>query len=183
MLRNTLVSLGVVLWSFSSFAAEEKSEFRMAVVDFQAALNGVEEGKSAKSKLKKEFEAKQKDLEKRKAELEKLQKEIEGFQQKAQSGLLKPEMIEKGRKKEEEFRKKLEAYTKMVQESQQNISEKEMSATQGILSRLRDLVVEVGRKEGYSLVLEKNESGLLYAASYTDLTEKLIQQYNKKYKN
>lgn len=162
--------------------ADSSSNFSMAVVDFQQALNGVEEGKAAKEKLKKEFEGKQKDIEKRKADLEKRQKTLEEYQGKAASGLLKPEKMEEGRKLEAEFRKKFEEYTKLVQDSQKNISQKEMDATRGILQKLRDMVVEIGRKEGFSMVLEKNESGLLYAASYTDLTEKLIQNYNKKYK-
>lgn len=170
------------LLSFKSLEAAS-SEFKMAVVDFQQALNGVEEGRKAKAQLKTEFEAKQKDIDKRKKELEELQTKIEQFQQKASSGLLKPEAMEEGRKMEMDFRKKLEAYTNLVQESQKDISQKEMEATRGILNRLRDLVVELGRKEGFSMVLEKNESGLLYAASYTDLTEKLIQEYNKKFKS
>lgn len=162
--------------------AAKEGEFKLAVVDFQQALNGVEEGKTAKDKLKKEFESKQKEIESRKAEIEALQKKLEDYQTKAASGLLKPEAMEDGRKMELEFRKKFEDYTKMVQASQQSISTKEQEATRGILQRLRDLVVEMGRSEGYAMVLEKNESGLLYAAGYTDLTEKLIQTYNKKYK-
>lgn len=177
-----LMSLSFLRSELQAAKADEKAEFRMGVVDFQQALNGVEEGKKAKAKLKKEFEGKQKDIEKRKADLEKRQKVLEDYQGKAASGLLKPEKMEEGRKLEAEFRKKFEEYTKLVQDSQKNISQKEMDATRGILQKLRDMVVDLGRKEGFSMVLEKNESGLLYAASYTDLTEKLIQTYNKKYK-
>jgi outer membrane protein len=172
-----------MLGTFRSDAQENSgSGMRMAVVDFQQALNGVEEGRAAKEQLKKEFEAKQKDIEKRKTELENLQKRIEGFQQRATSGLLKPEAIEEGRKLELEFRTKLETYTNLVQDSQREISQKEMEVTRGILNRIRDLVVEIGRQEGFSLVFEKNESGLLYASSYTDLTERVIQEFNKKTK-
>lgn len=178
---RVLVLMFVTCLAFGSLNAAP-TDFKMGVVDFQQALNGVEEGQAAKAKLKTEFEAKQKDIEKRKKELEGLQGKLEEFQQKAASGLLKPEAVDEGRKMEIDFRKKLEAYTNIVQESQKEISQKEMEATRGILNRLRDMVVDLGRKEGFSMVLEKNESGLLYAATYTDLTEKLIQEYNKKFK-
>lgn len=155
---------------------------RLAVVDFQQALNGVEEGRVAKDRLKKEYESRQKEIEKLKANVEALQDKLEGFQQKAASGLLKPESMEEGRKLEMEFRTKLEAYTNLIQNSQKEISQKEMEVTSGILNRLRELVIDIGRQDGFSMVLEKNESGLLYAASYTDLTERLIQEFNKKNK-
>lgn len=155
---------------------------RLAVVDFQQALNGVEEGRMVKARLKKDYESRQKEIEKIKANVEALQNKLEGFQQKAASGLLKPESMEEGRKLEMEFRTKLEAYTNLIQDSQKEFSQKEMEATRGIINRLRDLVIEIGRKDGFSLVLEKNESGLLYASSYTDLTERLIQEFNKKNK-
>jgi len=173
-----LLSLCLSLGTFQLKAADMK----LGIVDFQQALNSVEEGKTAKDKLKKEFEGKQKEIEKQKAELEKLQIDIEGMQKKAASGLLKPEAMEGLGTKEKEFRGKYENYLTLVQNHQKDISQKEMEATRGILTRLRDIVVELGRQDGYSMVLEKNESGLLYASNYTDLTEKLIQEYNKKYK-
>ena len=155
---------------------------RLAVVDFQQALNGVEEGRAAKDRLKKEYDARQKEIEKSKASVEALQDKLEGFQQKAASGLLKPESMEEGRKLEMEFRTKLEAYTNLIQNTQKEFTQKEMDATRGIINRLRDLVIDIGRKDGFNLVLEKNESGLLYASSYTYLTERLIQEFNKKNK-
>jgi len=159
---------------------------KLALVDFQKALNSVEEGKSAKAKLKKEFDSKQKDLDARKDRLDKLQTEIEGLQKQIQSGLVKQEqqagIMEKGRKLETDFRKQLEEFTELGKKHQQELGEKEMKATQEILGRLRSIVQDMGRTEGYSLVLEQNASGLVYASSYTDLTERLIQKYNSQYK-
>jgi len=172
-----------VMFFYSSLSFAKTEDFKLAVADFQQALNSVEEGKTAKTKLKEEFKVKQKNIDKRKKELASLQKQVEEFHTKAASGLLKPAAMDKGHKLEQKFQKKLQKYTAMVKSFQDEISKKEMKATQGILDRLRNLVVDLGRKEGYSMVLEKNESGLLYAASYTDLTEKLIQEYNKKYKS
>jgi len=184
----TILVLGAA--SSAIYAADAPSAsaagFKLAVIDFQKALNSVEEGKAAKAKLKSEFESKQKELDRRKTNLDKLQTDLEGMQKQMQSGLLKPEqtsqIAEQGRKKEMEFRKQLEEFTEMGKKHQQDISEKEMKATQEILARLKTIVQDLGRTENFTLVLEQNASGLVYASSYTDLTEKLIQKYNQQYK-
>jgi len=184
-----IFGLALVVAKLSALSAADSTAaggLKLAVVDFQKALNSVEEGKSAKAKLKKEFEDKQKDLDARKVKLDKLQTEIEGLQKQMQSGLLKPEqqapIMEKGRKLETDFRKQLEEFTDLGKKHQQEIGEKEMKATQEILGRLKQIVQDIGRQEAFNLVLEQNASGLVYASSYTDVTEKLIQKYNSQYK-
>lgn len=174
--------LAALLVPALAFGQNKPGEFRLGVVDFQKALNSVEEGKSAKEKLKKEFEEKQKEIEGRKTKLDKLQGEIQELQKQAQSGIVKPEVMEKGRKLEGDFQKQFEEYTKVVQQHQRDITDKEQKATSDILAKLRDLVVELGRTGGFTMVLEANESGLLYASAPTDLTEQLIQKYNGAHK-
>jgi outer membrane protein len=175
-----------VLLSAGLVWAADSAGFRLAVVDFQKAINSIEEGKAVKAKLQKEADERKKDLSSRQSKLEKMQKELEDLQKQAQSGLLKPEQtastMEKGRKLEADFRKDLEAFTQLQMKSEQEFREKESKALQGMIPKLKDLVQEIGRTEGFTLVMESNESGLFYAASYTDITEKLIQRYNSKYK-
>ena len=38
---------------------------------------------------------------------------------------------------------------------------------------------KIGKKEGYTLILEKSSSGVVYAPSTIDLTDKVILQYNE----
>lgn len=180
---KTLALAAMMVPALAFGQAKPAAEFRLGVVDFQKALNSVDEGKNAKEKLKKEFEEKQKDIEGRKTKLDKLQTEIGELQKQAQSGIVKPEVMEKGRKLEGDFQKQFEEYSKLVQQHQKDISEKEAKATSDILGKLRDLVVEIGRAGGYTMVLEANESGLLYASAPTDLTEQLIQKYNTTHKS
>lgn len=163
-------------------SALSAAEFRLGVVDFQRALNSVEEGKSAKAKLQKEFEAKQKDMDARKEKLEKLRAELEDLQNKMRSNLLNEAEQKRGRKVEEDFQKQLREWTELAQKHQKEIAEKETGATQEILRKLRAVMDDLGRSGNFTMVLEKNESGLVYASEVTDLTEKLIQKYNSLYK-
>ena len=43
-----------------------------------------------------------------------------------------------------------------------------------------DLIEEIGKKEGYLLIVEKREAGVMYSPSAIDITDKLIPQYNEK---
>jgi len=177
-LQFLVLSLGLV-FSGKVHADVPSSSLKLGVVDLQRALNSVEEGKSARDKFKKDLDASQKEIDKRKAELEKLRKELEDYQTKAQSGLLKPEALEQARKKQGDFQKKVEDYTSWVDKTQGDLAKKEQDATQGILARLKPMVDDVGRKEAFTMIFERNQSGLIYASSYTDVTEKVIQEFNK----
>ena len=43
------------------------------------------------------------------------------------------------------------------------------------------LVEEVGKKEGFLLIIEKREAGVMYSPSTIDISDKIIQLYNQQY--
>lgn len=182
-MKHSTQFVGLILaFLMITFSAQAAESAKMAVVDFQKALNSVEEGKAFVAELQKEAAKKEKELGQREQEIQKLQAELEDLQAKAASGLLKPEAMDSARKKQTEYQTKLEAFFQMRQQSGQEFAAKEQERRIQMLQRMREIVEEFGRKEGFSLVLERNESGLIYANQLTDLTERLIQSYNKKYK-
>lgn len=72
---NTLALFPLVLASLFASGAAVAAKAKYAVVDMQAVILNVEEGKAARSKLETEIKAKEKELLKRKDELDKLNKE------------------------------------------------------------------------------------------------------------
>jgi outer membrane protein len=182
-LKVFTLTLGLVFTAGYVFAAAET--FKLGVVDFQRALNGVDEGKTAKAKLQTEFESKKAELEKRKGKLDKLQADIADLQKKIPAGnpqMASPELLEKGKKLETDFRTQFEEYTKLMEKNQKEISEKESSATSEILQKLKVITEELGRQGSFSMILERGAGVLLYASESTDLTEKVIQTFNTKFK-
>jgi len=65
---------------------------------------------------------------------------------------------------------------------QKEMSEKEGKETESILVKLKEIVSDIGRKDGLTMVLEASASGLVYAADPVMLTEKVIQKYNSLHK-
>ena len=43
-----------------------------------------------------------------------------------------------------------------------------------------EIVQEIGKKEGYLLIIEKSNAGVIYNPESIDITDKVITAYNKK---
>ncbi len=82
---------------------------------------------------------------------------------------------------EEEIIWKKEELDDMVKEGEKEILKKEKEIKYQILGKIYDVIREIAKKEGYTVVLDK--SNVLYSEkSADDLTEKVIKKLNKEYK-
>ncbi len=168
-----LSSIGLFLSvALSSFA---HAEIKVAFVDLQRALQSVESGKKAKSSLEKEFNDKKKVLE---AEEKAIQKITEDF--KKQSMVLSEEAKIR---KQNEIQERLLKYRELFSKSQFDIQNRERELTEPILKKLRVIIEDLGKKNTYNFILEKNENNVLFSLSKDDLTEEVIRTYNSTNKN
>jgi outer membrane protein len=150
------------------------AELKLGYVDFQRALNEVEQGKTAKATLQKDFAEKQKVLDRDKTELEKMQAEFE-----KQATVLSEEA--KRDKAVEIQRRMNEAQGRLVG-FQKELSEREREATRAIFEKMEALVREIADAEGFTVVVEKNNAGIIVAPPSLDLTNELIRKYNARFK-
>ncbi|OGP13727.1 MAG: hypothetical protein A2053_03725 [Deltaproteobacteria bacterium GWA2_50_8] len=144
---------------------------KVAVVDFQLALNNVEQGKKAKAALKIEFDSKQKKLDLMQKELQTMKEDIE-----KQRVVLSESSL---RSKEEIFKTKFLDLQQKINEFRQELATREAQATGEILKKLRDLVADLGEKRNYDLIVEKSQDLVLYAKTRDDLTQEVISLFNK----
>jgi outer membrane protein len=160
--------VALLMCSFSVSAYAEN--IKIGLVDFQRALNEVEEGKVAKAGLKSQFESKQQALNAKQESLKKLKESIE-----AQQAALSAEAM---RQKEAQYRDQFLDLQKTLAEFRQEMATKEAELTQSIVTKLRLTVQKIGSQDGYSLIFEKSQDTVLYAPQATDITTKVIQAYN-----
>jgi len=163
-----------LLLSFCFIQNLKAQTLKIGVVDFQNALNSVEEGKSAKARLKAEFDQKQKSLDALQNDLKAMKDNLE-----KQKSVLSQDAM---RQKEEEYRNKFIELNKKMAEFRAELQQKEVEYTGNILTALRKVVAEVGAKGNYTLIFEKGQDALLYAAQATDLTSEVISIYNSRKK-
>jgi outer membrane protein len=152
-------------------AGAASAEDKIGYVDLQRALNEVEEGASAKAKLKREFDEKQRQLDQKQNELKAMKDEID-----ARGMMMTPEAKQE---KLAELQKKLMEVQQLYMTLQQDLSQKEAQVTSGIFAKMGTLLETMGREQGYTMIVEK--SAVLYAKNHIDLTNELIRRYNQAY--
>merc|ERR1712146_16961 len=143
-----LLLLGAALLPFGAAAQ------KIGVVDIARALAETEDGRQAKTKLKQLFESRQKSLDKQKDELMKMKEGID-----KQASVLSPEVLSQ---KNQELQKAFAALQTTYMEFQRELAAKEEELTKDILVKMEQLVRRIGQKEGYALVLDRNEAGVVF---------------------
>jgi outer membrane protein len=161
--------LAVVVLPLAS-ASRVKAQAKIAVVDLQRAIMETEDGRNAKDKLKKLFLRRQKDLDDKQTALKQMKEGIE-----AQRNVLARDALQK---KLEEYQKMFVDLQTVYMDYQRELSTKEAELTKDIIARMQTILRRIGQKEGYTLVVERNEAGVIFVPSNLDLTDLLIQRYN-----
>jgi len=166
--RHAVTLVAAVL--LAGFAPRLYAQMRVAVVDLQRALNETEDGRRAKAQLKRLFNARQVVLDKKQAELKQIKEDIE-----KQKNVLSKQALEK---RLEEYQKAFIELQSTYVEYQRELAEKEAELTKQIVIRMERILRRVGQSDGYTLILERNESGVMWVPSNLDLTDNVIQRYN-----
>ena len=76
--------------------------------------------------------------------------------------------------------RKQDEYRQKLQVGQESLMEKQKELLEPILQEVKDLIIQIGKQEKYSLILDKQAA--MFVESKYDLTDSLIQQLNQKYK-
>ena len=147
---------------------------KIGYVDFQRALNEVEEGKAAKAALKKEFEQKQKTLSAKEQDFNRLRQEFE-----KKAGVLADA---ESKERQAELERKFQELQVTFGQLQRELSEREGTVTRAIFEKMGAIVRELADAEGFTMVIERNDGGVIYAPASLDLTNELIRKYNARHK-
>ncbi|MCA9581491.1 MAG: OmpH family outer membrane protein [Myxococcales bacterium] len=170
-MKSHLLSAILGVAFISAFAPKAAAQDKIAVVDLQRAITQTEEGRQAKAKLTKLFAKRQKQIDAKTNDLKKMKEDIE-----KQKDVLSREAMQG---KLEVYQKSFVELQTVYMEYQKEISQKEGQLTKGILERMQKIVERIGQAKGYSLVVERNEGGVVWAPSSLDITDDVIQRYNK----
>ena len=146
------------------------ADVKIAFVDLQRALNETEDGRRAKNQLKKLFDKRQTSLDGQQEGLKQQKEQLE-----RDAKILKQDALQK---RAEEYQKKfIELQTTYV-EYQRELAEKEAELTKNIFARMEAILRRMGTSEGYAMIVDRNEGGIVWGRTDLDLTDRLIQEYN-----
>jgi outer membrane protein len=167
-MRSALLVAAILAFTQTALAADLK----IGYVDMARALNEVDEGKSAKARLKKDFEKKQKSLDQMQKTLKAKQAEFEKRKAMMKEDVRNAKIEEMQR----DFLELQQTYGRL----QKELMEEEAKLTQKIGGRVTKIVEKIGDRDSYVMVLNIGDT-VLYYKRHQDITDEVVKMYNKQY--
>jgi len=146
------------------------TDLKVGCVDIQKAVNECNAGKEAKKAITKEVEKFQRLIADRQKELQTMKESLD-----KQSPMLNPEARAT---KEKEYQSKLREFQRWGEDNQNEINQKRVEMERNISMGLQKVIQKVGADEGYTLILEKNETIVLFASKAIDITDRVIKAFD-----
>ena len=173
MMKNItkIALITVVLFLVGAACVAAADTPKIGIVNFQKILVDSSPGKIAKDEINKKGKEMEESMKTKGQELEELKKTIE------REALVMSK--EKRDEKEREFRIKVNDFKTMQTQYRDEFKAFEAGFIKKINKEVLELAQAMGKKEGYTLIFERNAAGVMYFAEALDMTDKLIAEYNK----
>lgn len=173
MIRKAFLLVGLTaLLAWAPPTRAEDETLKIAVVDLDQALNSIEEGKAAREELaRKQREAEGK-MQPRIERFKKMKEELD-----SKKFVLSEEALYQRQLDLVELKTEIESEMKEL-EGKLKVDRERLVGP--LRKKLVDIVQDIGRKDGFALIVERGTPGLLYSREAMDITDKVIEQFNKK---
>ena len=162
------VLVGMILLGW--FGSVLGADLKVAYVDIQKAVNDSNAGKEAKKAITKDVEKFQHLVADKQKELQTLKESLD-----KQALMLTPDARAN---KEKEYQSKLREFQRWGEDTQNEVNQKRIEMERNISGALIKVIQKIGADEGYTVILEKNESIVLYVAKSIDITDRVIKAYD-----
>lgn len=171
MYKMLLLAAALVLFMANPALAEMK----FGVIDMQEVLQKSEPGQSAFKDLQGKFNDMKGDMEKRKAEIDRLREDME-----KQSMALSQDAKQE---KEMDLRRKMRDFQDLAQNYQHKMALEQDKESKPIIEVLVKVINEYGKKNNYTVIMDKKGSGLLYGDDAIDVTKQVIVELNQAWRS
>ena len=168
-MKKFILTLGILLGlSTVSFAQAQK----IAYVDLQQVITNSKAGKSAKTSFESEFKTKRDIIEQKTRALETMKQDF------IKNSAVMNETTRK--QKAESIESKEKDLNRTREDFREELQRKDLELTQKILKDLEGILKNIGKTEGYDIIFERTEAGIIFASPAADITPKVIQAYDSK---
>lgn len=174
VLKNIL-AVGILSFFFLTGSSPAADVAKIGIIDFQKILEVSEAAKTAQFEINKQGKQMETDLKDKGAEIEAIEKKIE-----RESLLMSKEVLEE---KQREIRIKTGNFKAIQQKYLEDFKALENQSISRIQKEVVALVQDIGKNEGYTMIVEKRTSGVVYTPLFMDITDAVIQIYNAQTSN
>ena len=165
------LGLGLIIFGMVRADAAGPATTKVGYVDLQRTLSETKIGKKARKKLEGDKAKKQKDLDKSTEELEKSAAELN-----KQRSVLQPKVL---REREAELQQKYVELQEKYMKLQQDLAQMEAKLVRDVFTKAAPVIEEIAKRDGYTIILEKSESAVLWAAPNTEITDEVNKNLDK----
>jgi outer membrane protein len=188
--RNISFCMGLIVLTQLAIVGQVRAgqassaALKMGIVDLDRALKESNAGKQALGTLKqfrdkvvKEINDKKRQKDSKEVTLRDIQTELTS-QSLVLSETAKRDKEESYRRQARDLRKFIDDSNRFIEESERELREREAELTSRLLRDLLEIIRAVGKEESFTIIFERNDRFLLYAADAIDLTEKIIKRFD-----
>ncbi len=164
------------------------AEFRVGVVDVQKAVAESKAGRKARATLQRQKKRLGEKLIEKRKNLEAVVKQIRDLQLEIQQKGPIWRSEERDRKNKDlrnrkrVFARNEDELKRLVQDSRRELSSRQRKLTNDLIKQIREVVQEISRKGNYDIVIDKTVGGVMFAKKTADITDQVIELYDKKKK-
>jgi outer membrane protein len=159
-----LLATGLVSSAFGADAA------KIGVIDFERIMKESSAGKMNQKTLNTKGTELKGELEKERQRLDQISQAFE------KEALVLSD--DKKRERERDFRNQVEDFRIMQQDSANELKKLEINMINDMQKAVFEIANDLGKKEKYTLIIEKKNAGVIYTAEQVDITDTVIQKYN-----
>ena len=170
--RTGLLGAFALAWLAATPAAFAQDAVKIGVVDLDQAMVSTEDGKAARDELERKIREAEAQLQPMADELKRMLEDVEKKQ-----FVLSEDAIRQKRLEVVELQNKIQNRKREI-EGQLQVDQERLIAP--IRDRLATIVSDLGRQEGFTLILHRRSPGVIYAREALDITDKVVAAYNKK---
>jgi outer membrane protein len=162
-----------VFFGVSVMTAYGADVAKIGIIDFQRILATSDAGKAAQVKITKKGKEFENDLKSKGMAIEESKKRFE-----REAYVMSQEA--RG-EKERELKIKILDFKDLEKKHKSEFNEFNMKLVGEFRNDVVKVVDKIGKKQGFLLIVEKREGGIVYAPSNIDITDKVIEQYNAEF--
>lgn len=151
------------------------AEVKIGVFDLQKIMVNSDAGKDIKKLLEQKRNFYTQEIKKREQKLKKMREDIE------KKAMMMSE--EAKQEKEKEYQRKLRDLKLYASDSENELKNIYREKTQKLIHDILKIAKDYGKKNNFTIVIERQEAGIVYVSKSVDITDKILKEFNKFYKS
>lgn len=166
-MKNLILAIGIVVGLTAICSAQSQ---KIGYIDLQSVVRDSKAGKAAKVSFENEFKTKRDIIEQKTRALENMKQDFikNSSVMNDSTRNSKAEQIDL---KEKDLNRTREDFREALQK-------KDLQLTQKILKDIEGIIRKIGLDDGYTMIFERTEAGLIYGNPSADITKIVIQAYD-----